>query len=649
MGTISWGGGLQLTEEARGSVSIEHIQTHWETARDYSIALYQAARELMESVNYPLEINAVPTYELQLQQSGITGALPTAPNIADIAIPDVNFNGVVPSFTPPDITISEPPQFTTAEPTFSLPDPPDVDFPVLTSTPPAISDIALPTAPTYVLPDVPTITQVAIPAPPEYNLPDFEGTFPTADLTPPDNTFVYVEPEYSSELAAQLQAKLSSDLTTGGSGLPEATEQAIYDRAVSRQQEEFDKAQTDIFNLFAARGFPLPPGALAGQMVELSARITQVREDLNNDILIQQSKLAQENTWHTIDKSIEYERDMVAHFNSVMTRALDAAKTSAMMAVEIFNARVEAYKGQLSAYQVMASVYETRIRAEVAKADLYRAQIEGAKAQVEVQMLYLEAYKSQIAGIQALIQMYATQMEAARIEADINRTQIQAYGALIEAYKAQVQAVTARYDAYAAQIRGEEARANMYKAQVDAYSARVAAYKAEADVDVSRAQVQVEYLKGQTDVFQSQIAEFQARVQAAVAQADVNVRVQTMDIETYKADISRYNAEMEARVGEMNAIVREIQANLDLEGKIFEAIQRFNQSVMETNSENNRVAARVAGQQAAAYISTHSTSITAGHRESRGDSRSDSDSLSSSNVSSDSHSVSYNHIITEGS
>lgn len=635
----------QITATAELAVTTNHIWDHWESARDYSEALYQAASNLLVDAAGSLQEVDIPTYELQLAQSGIVGALPTAPTIDEVAVEDIDFTAEVPVFDEPTIDVSEVPQPTYTEPNFNIPDAPDVEFPILTQDAPTISDVEIPTAPAFELPPIPSISEVTIPAPPEYNLPTFEGTFPTMDLTPPENAFSYAEENYTSDLKTQLQDTLETNLANGGTGLDTATEQAIYDRALSRQEAENEKVVNDALNLFAGRGYPLPPGALAGVLLEASARVAQIREDLNNDILIQQSKLAQENTHFTIARAIEYERELMGHFDRVKDRALDAAKTTVLMAVEVYKARVEGYKGQLQAYQVMAAVYEARIRAEAAKAELYKAQVEGAKAQVEVQMMYVDAYKAQVDGIRALIQMYATQMEAARIQSDIDKTRIDSYRAIVEAYKYRVESVTARYNAYVAQIHGEEVKASMYKAQVDGYVARVGAYKARADVDVARAQTSVEVLRGRSEVFRNQVERYKALVDAAVKEADTNIKGQALEVDMYRADIQRYNAEMEARVGEMNAIVREISASLDLEGKVFEAMQRFNQAIIETNAENSRIGAKVAGQQAAAYISTHTTSVTAGHRENRSDSRGASASNSaSSNNSASAHVGTYTHI-----
>lgn len=639
----------EVTAAAELAVTTNHIWDHWASARDYSEALFQAASSMLGDTTGSLQEITPPTYEVQLAQSGITGALPTAPQIDQVGVAAVDFTGEVPTFDEPTISSQPVPEPTYTEPNFAIPDAPDVEFPILTQTAPAVSDVQLPTAPGYELPPIPSIREVVIPKAPEFNLPTFEGTYPTMDLTPPSNAFDYAEEIFTHQVLTQLQDKLQTDLTNGGSGLDPATEQAIYDRAISRQETENEKLINDTLNFFAGRGFPLPPGALAGALLEASARITQVREDLNNDILIQQSKLAQENTHFIVSQSAEHMRDLMGHFDQVKNRSLDAAKTVMMMAIEIYKARIEGYKGQLQAYQVMAQVYEARIRAEVAKAEMYRAQVDGAKAQVEVQMLYVDAYKAQIEGIRTLIQMYATQMEAARIQADIDKTRIDGYRAIVEAYKYRVEAVTARYDAYAAQIRGEEAKAAMYKAQVDGYVARVGAYKAQADVDVARAQVAVETLRGRSQVFGNEVERFKALVDATIQQAETNIKGQALDVDVYRADIQRYNAEMEARVGEMNAIVREIAASLDLEAKVFEAIQRYNQAVIETNAESGRIGAKVAGQQAAAYISTHTTSVTAGHRENRSDSRGASASNSAaSNTSASAHVGTYTHITKSG-
>lgn len=565
---------------------------------------------------------------------------PTTPAIdTDIAVALPTMSEQVPDLD--DVTLSSetPPAMNVADPGFNVPAAPDDEFPLFSANPPDLAAIDYPSKPTYDLPAVPKLTDVSIPSPPDYNIAEFAAVEPHTDLTAPEPSFTFQEAPYASAIKDELDAKLVTDLQTGGSGLDAETEQAIYDRALSRQEAENEKVITDAMNFFAARGFNLPPGALSGAIIEANARVAQIREDLNNDILIQQSKLAQTNTQFTVTAAIQQENNLITLHNQVQQRAFETAKFVVEAAVMIYNIKVEAYKALLETYKAKAQVYEAQIRAEVAKAELYRAQIAGITAVVEVDKARLEAYKAQIAGIETMIDLYRAEMEGARIRADVDRTRVQSFGALVEAYRAQVQAVTAKYEVYRYQIEGERAKADMYRAQVEAYVAQVQAFKARADVDVSRVQAAVELNRGRVDIYKAGIERYRAQVQAAIAQAETEIKAEELDVTLYESQIKKYQAEVDATVRAFNARVEEMGRQVELQIKEAEVASNVAMKKYEMTTESIRAGARVSGQLAASAMASVSASADISSRWAGSISSSESSQQSSSSSQSVSNST----------
>ena len=574
--------------------------------------------------------------------SGINADDPPLPSIRtdiDVAVPA--FVGTAPVMPAVDINIEAAPQFNVADPAFNIPEAPTVAFPTFTENAPGISSPNIPLAPAFDLPAVPSLSAISIPSPPEYNLPDFDGVPPVADLTPPEPMFVWNEAEYSSDIRTQLANKLLSDLVNGGSGLPDATEQAIYDRATARQELEHNQMYDEALSFFSSRGWRLPPGALSGRLVDVSYKINQVREDLNNDILVQQSKLAQENTHFIIDRAIQNEKNLMDYINVLQQRAFDAAKYVVEAALTIYQIKVEAYKAQLEVYKVKAQVFETRIRAEVAKAELFKAQIEGIKASVDAQRLMIEAYKAQVESIMIYIEVYKAEMEGAKIEAEINSVRIQSFMALVKAYEARVGAVTERYKAYQAQIAGEETKAKMYAAQVDGYKSRVEAYKAKADVEIAEVTAQVELNRGRVESFKAEIEKYKALVSAAVEQARADVEIEKLDVAVFEAEIQKYSEELKAMVALFNGKVEEAKAKMSIEAKEAEVTTQVALAKYTLMRAASEAAAKVAAQMAAAAMSMVSASAAVGFQES--DRRAISASVSGSNNLSMSESESTSH------
>ena len=621
------------------------VKDRFQQAEDYADEAWREAWALLDQLRqleYPIEWTPSDVTDIDLMGlDGLAMTVPTAPSIdTDIAIAMPSFTGEVPTLTEIDISTDEPPAMNVPDPGFNLPDAPDDDFPVFSENAPQLSDISYPTKPTVDIPAVPQLTAISIPSPPDFNIADFEATMPTTDLTAPEPTFTFTESLYDSSVLQELKSKLLEDLQNGGSGLDEETEQAIYDRATSRLATDEQRVYDEALEFWSARGWTLPPGPLAGQIAEASATILRSREDLNNDILIQQSKLAQENTHFIITSSLQNEKQLMDLHNNVQQRAFEVAKFTVEAAVMIYGIKVEAYKAQLEAYKAAAEVYKAKIQVEIAKAELYKAQIQGIMAVVEVDKARIEAYQAQIQGITILIELYKAEMEGAQIRAEVDKTRIQSFGALVDAYRTQVQAVTAKYEAYRYQVEGETAKAEMYKAQVGAYEAQVGAYKARADVDVSRAQVQVELNRGRVDSFRAQIDMFRSQIEAAIAQVEADVKVEGLEVNVYEAQIRQYQAEVDATVRAFLGRVEELKAQIDLDLRESEVTTKTALAKYEMATESIRAAARVSGQLAASAMAVVSASADISHRENR----SDSTSLSSyqGSTSSNSSSVSVN-------
>lgn len=569
---------------------------------------------------------------------------PSPPAIQDISGAYAVFDGATPVV--PTITIDqrEIPEFVEQDFGFSIPAPPDVSWPTFSREVPSPSDIPVPTAPDLNLPPVPTLASISIPSPPEYSIPEFDGTPPIDDLTVPTTNFSFAEDRYSSRNNSLIADKLFDNISNGGTGLDEATEQAIYNRATSRQEEEEQALMDNISVGFASRGFPLPPGALVSATLEAENKILRSREDLNNDILVQQSKLAQENTHFMLERGIQFEQIMITYHNEVQNRALESEKFVVTTAINVYGLRVESYKAKLQAYAVLAEIYKTRIEGEIAKAEFYKAQIEGVKASAIVQQAIVEVYRAQVEAVKALMESYRIQMEGARIHAEIDKTKIEGFLAEVNTYVARVNAETAKYEGYKAQIAGEAAKAEMYKTSAEAYVAKVTGFKAVAETDIARAEAQLVGVRSQTEVFKALIDKYTADVQKSIAAAEIKAKQQGLEIDIFRAETAKYSSELETLVRVYLGKIEEVKAKADISVKNAEIAVRASLGQYELAVEAAKGVAQVAGQMAAGAASSVNASIHAASSENRSDSRSYSVGLSSSNSDSTSISQITQHI-----
>ena len=617
-----------LTQPAELSGAGSLVIDKWNETKTYSDTLWATALDALDALKnmvFDVDLSSIPWTDVPLMGlDGIGIVTPTRPTIAPISITWPSFTAVEPTayvVDIPDITI---PAFNVPDPGINIPTAPTVVWPTFTDNQPQLSDIAIPTKPDVAIPPVPQLDFAAIPEPPSYDIPTFDTEAPVADLTPPEPTFVWNEAAYNSDLYDQLTQKIYNELIAGGTGLDPDVEAAIYDRAVARQELDNQQLYDEILNYFSSRGSPLPPGALAGALIEARYKIARNRTDINSDILVNQAKLAQENTHFVITTAVNLEKMGMDYSNAMQNRAFEAAKYTIESTLQVFAMKVETYKARIEIYRVLSEVYRTRIMAEMAKAEVYKAQIEAVKAHTDIQRAYVELYTSQLRGIQVLYEAYRTEMEGANIQANIDRTKMESYMTLVNAYSAKIRAVTARYEAYQTQVAGEVAKAEVYRTQVGAYSAQVGALATAAQIDISKAQVGLTATQAETEVFRTLVQKYTADVSAKAAEIDAMVKEAGLDVDVYRADTALYAAGLDSlsrtygnRVNEARAKVDSSTAQMDLAARTLIAQYGL---VLEAS----RGIAQVSSQLGASVFAAVSASAHIGHGESRSDSQSQS-------------------------
>jgi len=70
-----------------------------------------------------------------------------------------------------------------------------------------------------------------------------------------------------------------------------AWEQAIYDRAVTRQELDLENRYNEATQYFSSRGWDEPPGAASAKITEINKEIDRARVDIQNTIIEQSGKI----------------------------------------------------------------------------------------------------------------------------------------------------------------------------------------------------------------------------------------------------------------------------------------------------------------------------------------------------------------------
>lgn len=158
-----------------------------------------------------------------------------------------------------------------------------------------------------------------------------------------------------NELAAA-RAWVENAITNGGTGINADVEAQIWERDRSRILTDAARASAELVSSWAAKGYPLPPGALVGQVADIDQDARNKNAAASRDVAIKNAELEIENVKFAIDKAIQLRSAAIA-------AAGDYIRTLALgpqLGVQLSSAMIDA-KAKLA--NVLTSFYQAKINA----------------------------------------------------------------------------------------------------------------------------------------------------------------------------------------------------------------------------------------------------------------------------------------------
>lgn len=514
---------------------------------------------------------------------------------------------VLPTITVPDI-----PVFNISAPNIQLPDRPGAITLTGPGDAPVITNPDLPAAPRITLPDVPVFADIPLPAPPSITIPAFDATIVDQVFSDPV-PFNWQESPYNSELWQDIVVKTREGIINGGTGLNPEVEQAIWDRALSRLDIAADKAYQEAERYFAAKGFDMPPGALAAKVQEIRAEGLRARTDLTRDISVKQAELAQQNTQFMLEYGRQAETILREFHNVQQNRALEASKAIAASSIEILNAQIAKYNGQIEKYKADAQVYGERVRAALVNVEIFRGQVEGAKVSVEVQRALADLYSKQLQGVEIIASLYKTEMEGARLAMEVEAQKIEVFKSRVTAYVAEIDAEKTKVDAYTSAVQGEKVAAELYSEQVKAYVASL-------EVPKTQVLIQDTAVRAIGEKNRVEIERYKAELQSYIAEVDAEARKIGAIVDGFSAEVSAYNAEtgtekahLEVQVAQISAAIQAAQFTLQRQLAEIESTTNAYTSIKKLQMDGTLGVTNVAAQLAASAMNAVSASASLGY------------------------------------
>lgn len=602
------------------------VASGWSEWQEKANQFRQDARDFLDEMldNENLNLTPIPVtidFDLAGAQLGSAFAKPVVPDAPDLTFPEVSVpdDPVLLDVSAP--TFTDPPEFTGTtvwEVAFpARPGPLDADEP---GDAPTLDTITLPAVPVLTLPTVPTLREMELPAVPSTSLPSWSLSAPSADdLVAPGDIFSYTEVPYDSDLLDEVVARVRTMLA-GGTGIPDTVWTALWDRGRAREQETARKLIQEASEEWAARGFSLPPGVLLARVDAARQAVQTAEATLNRELTIKAAEMEQGNIQFAVAQGIALENVLIAQHTAEMQRALDVARFSVEAAINLFNARVALFNAELTAYQTEAQVFKTRIEAELAKLEVYKAQLAGQQLIGEINKSDVEIYKARIDAVQAAADLYKTQVAGVEAAARVNTVRVEAFKATVEAYGERVRAKTAEIQAYAEAVRGELARVQVYDLEASIFSKRIDAWKAEADALVSQKRFSLDINESDIKLFASRIESYRSRVQAESERIRAGATVYDGQARMYSAEVGAETARVESESRQFQLGLERARSEADLAVKQADLNIQQVQRLLALELERIKTVNNVHAQLAAATMAA--VNLSAGVHESASNSSS---------------------------
>jgi hypothetical protein len=588
------------------------VSQGWDIWNSRAQTAFNSAVEFLGDLS---ELNFTPVQtQVDFTVPGGLGVPFTKPQAPDL--PTLQFELVEQPPTIPELegvtttNFSEPPEFEGQRPDINLPVKP---APFEGSDPsdesPTLSTVVVPDAPDLSIPEVPALREIDLPDPPDITLPTWEGERPAVDFVAPGDTFAFSEPVYETDLYDILEAKVQ-EFIDGEIGIPDAVWQQIWDKARSRELDAAEQAKQQAAEQWAARGFSLPPGALAAQVAEAQQNLQNAENQLSREQAIKEAELKRTAVEFGVTQGIALEQLNRELHLAQAERAFRVAQYAFEASVRVFEAKVAKYNAELEAYKTDASVYKTRIEAELAAVEVYKAELEGKRILGELNVQDVQVYKTRVDALLSHVEIYKGQLAGVQTQVDVDKARVDAFRAKVQAYGEQVNAYNGLLGAYAEEIKGETAKIGLYEADASAFASRVRAFGEETSARKTQQDLVLQRNEQLLKSFGAKIDRYKALLSAETSRINSGATV-------YEAQSRVYNAELQAEVSRVTADGQqyeltmrkgEAEANLALK----EAEMHIQQilRLLSLEQDQNKIAAQVASQLASAALSAVSMSAS---------------------------------------
>lgn len=400
-----------------------------------------------------------------------------------------------------------------------------------------VKDVDIPGKPSWTTPTRPTFIPINPSSSPGYSEPTLEGTRPVFTGVRPSDEFLWAEPTYAARVLDDVVLQISAMLQ-GGTGLPAVVQQALWEKARSREEATALAATQLAFDTWAGRNFGMPPGMLVASVEDANDKNQLAANDLSRTILTEARKWEIDNLRFSVEKGIALEAMLHDWFENAVKRSFEALKYHLEIEVKLYDVAVALYNAEQAGRQTDAVIFRARIEGKLGALTAWGKELEGEIAKGQLNEQEVRRYVAEWEGVKATVSAFAEEMRGAEVHASVNRNIIEGYGAEVKAWGDVLVARKVPFEAFEIGTRGKAAQVGAYEAEARGFAETVRAAEAEGNLKVKFVDAHIAVITASTEKYKATLQAERERIQGQVELA------RTV-LESYTADIGRYRVELE--------------------------------------------------------------------------------------------------------
>lgn len=457
----------------------------------------------------------------------------------------------------------------------------------------AIAAVMLPVLDEVALPEITPLNMRAVP---KVLLPGYTPVDVPEQLATPPDYAAYFKQQYTERLPGILnlannvietwvdryapeyfnvrtQLSLAVERGLAGEALPMQHEAALYSRHQARIQRDMGRAEQEIINNPAQRGWVVPPGSVASALNSLaieSAR-TLAGESTNVYIEIRRAAIqAYQFILSMADGQLNSLRGVIMQLFdkglAVDAQAAQQAKTLADLLALRFEHEKSRAEFSLALMKAAYEKFEAELKIALADLDIFKVELDVLVAQKNVELKLLDAAKIKLEAQRLKVDNYSAIIDAIAKRAVADELLIKQFEIKAKVFDIQIKAVLAAFDAYKAAMDGDKAKLEGELAKVDVYKSQLQGVNLKLEAEKSVLQGQVATNKAKLDQFTAQLSAVETGAKIALERFSAEAEIKKLGLSVYnsnvQANIEVFKGELQKDIAYQHAIVEAFRGNV---------------------------------------------------------------------------------------